>query len=165
MPQGEFIRAFQDHGDWVSSLAISPDNTTLATKSGDGFLRLFDLQTGELIAVTESNNGSQNFISSQLLVSASKKKGPETKNLASLLLLKAAEEENLNYASILQQSLFHFGYRMDGLQLKTENRFTLELLEDQRQASTYIRPEEQTLLEWLVTKNNFNAKHAKAILP
>ena len=39
-------RVFERHADWVSSLAFSPDESHIATGSGDGTILIWDLQTG-----------------------------------------------------------------------------------------------------------------------
>ncbi|OJA15606.1 hypothetical protein AZE42_12532, partial [Rhizopogon vesiculosus] len=39
-------RVFERHADWVSSLAFSPDETHIATGSGDGTVLIWNLQTG-----------------------------------------------------------------------------------------------------------------------
>ncbi|BAZ40918.1 protein kinase [Calothrix sp. NIES-4101] len=52
---GRLVRTLKEHNDWVMTLAISPDSTTLASAGGayeidsDTAIRLWDIQTGKLI--------------------------------------------------------------------------------------------------------------------
>jgi hypothetical protein len=47
---GISLRAFEGHKNSVTSVAFSPDGTTLASSSADGSIRLWDLSTGRCLA-------------------------------------------------------------------------------------------------------------------
>jgi WD40 repeat protein len=50
-------RAVLEHDDWVRDLAISTDGRRLATASKDGTVRLFDLESGERLALIDAHDG------------------------------------------------------------------------------------------------------------
>src|SRR5262245_58104966 len=50
--------ALRGHEDNVYSLAFSPDGTLLASASGDGTARLWDLAAGKTLHVLEGHDGS-----------------------------------------------------------------------------------------------------------
>ena len=73
---GGVVRTFHGHTDWVWSVSISPDCTTIASGSGDTTVRLWDVQTGECHQIIRGHNSyitsvGFSFTNSQLLMSAS----------------------------------------------------------------------------------------------
>jgi WD40 repeat protein len=55
---GELFHEFQGHRDLITSIAISPDDQTLASSSLDGTIKLWSLQTGTLITTIRSGRAS-----------------------------------------------------------------------------------------------------------
>lgn len=51
------VKSFAGHSDWVSSIVISSDGQKLASASFDGQIKLWDLQTGELIRLLSEKAG------------------------------------------------------------------------------------------------------------
>ena len=49
------IASFRGHTDWVTSLALSPDETQLVTSSGDGNIRVWDVENRREKAVLSNN--------------------------------------------------------------------------------------------------------------
>ncbi len=47
-------RSLQGHQDWITALAISPNNRILASSSLDRTIKLWDLETGQLLRTLES---------------------------------------------------------------------------------------------------------------
>ena len=54
MASGEEIAVLEGHSDWVRNLAFSPTGDILASASNDGTVRLWDVASGEEIAVRTS---------------------------------------------------------------------------------------------------------------
>ena len=73
---GGIVKTFHGHFNWVCSVLISPDCTTVASGSNDKTIRLWDTQTGECYCVINGHTSSVTSISfsptnSKLLASGS----------------------------------------------------------------------------------------------
>jgi WD40 repeat protein len=60
---GELLNTLSGEGYYtVSSVAFTPDGTLLASGSGDGIIRLWDVKTAELIVSLEAHLGGINSV-------------------------------------------------------------------------------------------------------
>ncbi len=50
---GDVVRRFSGHGDWVLSVAFSPDKAQIVSGSLDGTIRFWDVGTGEQIMLLD----------------------------------------------------------------------------------------------------------------
>jgi len=107
---GELLRVFKQHPKELFALDFSPDGNLLAAGYGDGWIRIYNTQTGEMLGILEGNAQSLQF-------------APDGETLAAGLVDGALRIFQLNLSQYFNLSLGHQGsvtglaYLQDGMQL------------------------------------------------
>ena len=70
---GRLVKTFKDHHDWVVSVTFSADNRRVVSGSLDNTIKIWDIQTGELIysiSLLPGNHAMTLFKDNQYLASS-----------------------------------------------------------------------------------------------
>ena len=54
---GRLLRTLEGHSDWVTGVAIAPNEHRVVSASHDGTLKVWDVRTGQLIRTLEGHSG------------------------------------------------------------------------------------------------------------